>query len=1149
MGTHISARLAWHDLGWNGCVCNNSSLNVYCMVHEHIRDSRDDEFEEKHAGKRLNEINLDNLPPCSRDPASFSGTGFRTIHRDPVYWRNLPPTEEDIPAYSFCTSPYGRMFKEGGEGWENDPDEQLKRLINYWKFVEPKKSLIFFYVNHGNPLKEEKDRILVGIGRVSRVGPQLHFGKNKSDDRDNPLWSKCVTQNFPKEGIRLPYQEYLQKGLDPANIVCAIPGPARPAFRYVSEHVSDDIAVGIIERVIHSVKTIISENQITEPYGKTWEYRLNWLNTVLGEVWKNRGRFPGIGSILEYLGFRGGILFHKSFTEHRKDVNIFEYTFSILDGKEKPITQFKREFSTASEKWKALPEKRRELLKVLSHFELSPEQIERVCNPTDRKEAFIVASEEELLENPYIIAELDDGEFESELIDFETIDRGMIPSEDITNMKGAIEPIQKDDKKRIRAIVVDVMNETLEQGDTCLTFDDVFKRVRNKLPENRLCDLDKDIFLHYRDFYGERISFFPEEGEPKVIALRRIRKMEEDLRGRIKKLVERTYKGLEPEYWKKILEEELKNVKVFDRKTEDTARVEKAIALNRLFSNRFSILTGKAGTGKTTVLKTLIRGLDEKEGKQPVLLLAPTGKARVRLQEITKKPSQTIHQFLMKYGWIRGETFSLKEKGESYGAPTVIIDESSMIPLDLLATLCRAIDFNEVQRMILVGDPNQLPPIGSGRPFVDIIKWIEETEDKRKHIAYLSQRVRHEKLESQALLLADAFIGEKASPGDDEIISKVARQDVAVDLEVHFWKDEKDLDNILNKTFKENLEFDTSKESDYESFNKSIEIPNKWQMLSPTRMNFFGTSEINRIIQRKFKGGLIGRAKRRKPRPFGDQQMVWSDKVIQIVNSRRTGYSEGKKQDGYVANGEVGQIKNTFGNNVLGIEYSTQPKVNYRYYRSEVNENLELAYAITVHKAQGSDFDSVFFILPQNAKTMSKELLYTGLTRFKKRMILLLEKDINPLLVFRNPQYSEILQRNTNIFELSVRSDTVGIPHPEKLIHKTSTGVLVRSKSEVVIANILTKNDISYDYEKPLYSKKDPKDFRLPDFTVKYEGQKFYWEHLGMLKIPEYKEAWKKKEEWYKENGYLDRVVVSKDGSDGSINSVEVEKLAKEKIL
>jgi len=53
MGTHISVRLAWHDLGWNGCVCNNPSLNVYCMVHEHVRDSRDDEFEEKHAGKKL----------------------------------------------------------------------------------------------------------------------------------------------------------------------------------------------------------------------------------------------------------------------------------------------------------------------------------------------------------------------------------------------------------------------------------------------------------------------------------------------------------------------------------------------------------------------------------------------------------------------------------------------------------------------------------------------------------------------------------------------------------------------------------------------------------------------------------------------------------------------------------------------------------------------------------------------------------------------------------------------------------------------------------------------------------------------------------------------------------------------------------------
>ena len=202
-----------------------------------------------------------------------------------------------------------------------------------------------------------------------------------------------------------------------------------------------------------------------------------------------------------------------------------------------------------------------------------------------------------------------------------------------------------------------------------------------------------------------------------------------------------------------------------------------------------------------------------------------------------------------------------------------------------------------------------------------------------------------------------------------------------------------------------------------------------------------------------------------------------------------------------------------------------------------------------MHKSQGSDFDKVFIVLPQKAGTMSKELLYTALTRFKQKVILLIEKDVAPLLTFRNPQYSEVFKRNTNLFELAVRPETVGLPHPERLIHKTKTGVLVRSKSEVIIANILTDLGISYEYEKPLYSKKDPRDFRLPDFTIKYEGEEFFWEHLGMLTDPEYRKEWEIKEKWYRENGYIDKLIVSKDNPDGGIDSKAIEKIAKERIL
>jgi exodeoxyribonuclease V alpha subunit len=109
--------------------------------------------------------------------------------------------------------------------------------------------------------------------------------------------------------------------------------------------------------------------------------------------------------------------------------------------------------------------------------------------------------------------------------------------------------------------------------------------------------------------------------------------------------------------------------------------------------------------------------------------------------------------------------------------------------------------------------------------------------------------------------------------------------------------------------------------------------------------------------------------------------------------------------------------------------------------------------------------------------------------------------------------------------------------------------VLVRSKSEVVVADILTSLGISFEYERRLEARNDPTDFRLPDFTVRYEGDTWYWEHLGMLSTPSYAEGWARKQKWYEENGYLGRVLTSEDGPDGSIDAAAIEATARRRIL
>ncbi len=272
----------------------------------------------------------------------------------------------------------------------------------------------------------------------------------------------------------------------------------------------------------------------------------------------------------------------------------------------------------------------------------------------------------------------------------------------------------------------------------------------------------------------------------------------------------------------------------------------------------------------------------------------------------------------------------------------------------------------------------------------------------------------------------------------------------------------------------------------------------------------------------------------------------------------------------YVANGEIGIVTTTCKGDkgdYLQIGFSTQDGVTYRYYRGQADENLELAYALTVHKSQGSDFDFVFLILPQEAQLLSRELIYTGLTRFRKKLILLVEKDISTLQDLRRPEKSDTHLRNTFMFDISLRPEQPGRFYPKALIHRTSTGIPVLSKSEVIVADTLTRLGLSYRYEEPLRSPSNSLDFRLPDFTVGFEGDIYFWEHLGMLNLPSYREKWERKRIWYEETmhiqvvgdgivkeqeikpGLSPIVITSRDRDDGGIDSQRIEQMIKKYIL
>lgn len=1172
MTTHLSVRLAWHDRGWDGRVCDAPHLNAHCIVHQHIRDARDDEVERDSAGIAL--ADLDGwLPPCSRDPAAYGDRGFGIVHQDPLVSRGLPPVSEHIPPYSSCPAPYRWMLEEffqevceaealtireseARRTWVYEPDRQRELLRHFWGKLEAQQSLIFYYCNQGNPLDENASRVVVGVGRLEDIGPQLYFGTTPRFQDQYPVWSRRVTQAYPDQGVRLPYQEYLRGGWPTDSIICRVPRNAVLPFSYGGEHVSDDIAVAILERLIQCVERVAADEKVAGD----WEGRLAWLNDVLGEAWSGRGPFPGAGSVLEYLGCSKGTAFHRSVLAPmaQRGENPWDYVLSILGGTSEPDAgPYKRGLARARDRW-ALLKSRHALLSKLARFELTLDQVQRIVSPDQRAGSGIEASEAALVANPYVLCESDLGSANSEPVALETIDHGLRPERNAALFPDD-DDVAHDDRRRVRALGVEALADAADAGDTVLEFSDFLGRIVARFPDRRACQPDAEIVLAEANFYQE-VLWTALDSDPKLVALKRLRSLEQGAVAMIQRRAKRLNSDPEtPIDWLAALKVEFGEP---TSEREQLALAEKVGALRKLFTRRLSILTGGAGTGKTSVLSVFLQELTRVEGRHPVLLLAPTGKARVRLSTKTKRNAMTIHQFLLKQGWFVPDIFALKQESDqsTYQATTVVIDECSMIPTDLFGTLLRALDTGPLRRLILVGDPNQLPPIGPGRPFADIIEWLGQEIPECLAPLSVGMRVDEDENEpaadSVALGLADGYRASVVGPGDDEILAAAARGESAGDLEVVFWDDHDDLLAKLRDRMAANLDV----RDDYQDFNASLGIDTEdwrrsedWQILSPTRAQHFGTDDLNRLIQNEYKGGLIATAKKhwKTPSPFGEQEIVWTDKVIQVVNRSKGGWPRETGLD-YVANGEIGIVKGTSKGATgdhLDVAFSTQTDVSYRYFRQQVGEELELAYALTVHKAQGSDFKVVFLIIPQDAPTLSRELIYTGLTRFRHKLVLLIEKDIEPLRRLRNPEYSHTRMRNTHMFALALRPNGVKSPYPDALIHRTRKGVAVRSKSEVVVANILDGLEISYQYEQPLFSRDDPRDFRLPDFTASFEGDVYYWEHLGMLGVRSYREAWERKHRWYYDNGYGDQLITSEDAPDGGIDAAQIERTARQRIL
>jgi hypothetical protein len=244
----------------------------------------------------------------------------------------------------------------------------------------------------------------------------------------------------------------------------------------------------------------------------------------------------------------------------------------------------------------------------------------------------------------------------------------------------------------------------------------------------------------------------------------------------------------------------------------------------------------------------------------------------------------------------------------------------------------------------------------------------------------------------------------------------------------------------------------------------------------------------------------------------------------------------------------------------LEVEFATQPGTSFTFYDSDFKEegdtSLELAYALTVHKAQGSEFNTVFLMLPRSPLMVTCELLYTALTRQKTKVVVLLQGAASDLHCLSSEHYSAAACRLTNLFGPPRPIEFKGTFLEERLIHNTTRGELVRSKSEVIIANLLHAQTVDYTYEQELVLDSMPTN-KFPDFTIENDdtGERYYWEHLGMLGDQGYKRRWDEKEQWYRDHGILPHeegggpngtLIITRDDPKGGIDSLYINQLIQE---
>ena len=375
-------------------------------------------------------------------------------------------------------------------------------------------------------------------------------------------------------------------------------------------------------------------------------------------------------------------------------------------------------------------------------------------------------------------------------------------------------------------------------------------------------------------------------------------------------------------------------------------------AVKEAVRNGLLIITGGPGTGKTTTINTIIKYF-EMEGLD-IFLAAPTGRAAKRMSETTGFEARTIHRMLELNGGVDGAAGFERNEQNPLETDVVIIDEMSMVDISLMHALLKAVAVGT--RLILVGDVNQLPSVGPGSVLRDII---------RSH-------------ECNVVMLTKIF--RQASTSDIIVNAHKINQVEEVTL------DNKSMDFFFLKRYDADVIISVVLQLIKQKLPKFVDAtPYDIQVLTPMRKGLLGVERLNGILQRY----LNPPSPQKREKEHGDILFREGDKIMQTRNNYqleweiRTKYGLSVDKGTGVFNGDMGIVReiNDFAE-TMTVEFDEGRMVEYPY---KLLDELELAYAITIHKSQGSEYPAVVIpLLSGPSMLMNRNLLYTAVTRARK---------------------------------------------------------------------------------------------------------------------------------------------------------------------